>query len=111
MRVDKNAEHTKSAIVLDKAHSTHVGGELKHSVYTLCCQVAVVLVSQVERQVLYAVCFLVPLLNWFDVHGTDLANASRLQAFHEMAPDKSSSTTNDHSDSFDLHCCRLLYGI
>src|SRR5712664_3004003 len=110
MRVDENAEHTKGAIGLDKAHSTHVGRELKHSVYTFCCQVAVVLVSQVERQVLYSVCFLVPLLNWFDVHGTDLASAPRLQAFHEMAPDESPGTTNDHSLSFDLHY-RLLYEI
>ena len=68
----RTRQHAKGAIVLDEAHATHIGSEIQHYGGTTHSGLTCLLVLQVQLQVFHVWETLIPFIQRFDIHGTDL---------------------------------------
>ena len=88
MSIDQHREHAQGLVVLDKAHAPHIGGEVIDLVRAFGGRLAVLFQIQVEHQVLDVLEYLIPFVDWFDVHGADLAISLAAKFGHQRASDK-----------------------
>src|ERR1700728_616037 len=56
---------------------------------------AILLVLQIENEVFNAICQLMPIFNWLNVHRPNDFDSVALQPFHEVASNKSACSAND----------------
>ena len=90
--VDQDVEHAERLVVFDEAHTAHVRGQLVDCGRPCGGGIAVVLVSEIEREVLHAVSELMPLVEWLDVHGANVVEATAKEALDDVSANKAASS-------------------
>src|SRR5215469_12545531 len=95
MRVDQNRKHAQSFIVLDEAHSAHVGCEIVDVGGARYGCVAVLLQFQTQDEVFAVPKFLVPLAERLSINITNAAMALFPQASYQAATNETSGTGNE----------------
>ncbi len=94
MSSGQHAKHAKGFVVFDKAHATHVGGEIKNDCGVPDSFGAVGETLKVQYSIFYVVRGLVPLAKRFLIYRTDHIDAICQQVFNEMTADKSTGAAN-----------------
>src|SRR5215210_2285380 len=96
MGVDQHGQHAKGLVVLDEAHTTHVGCEVVDLVHPFRGFLAAPQTPQIESAIVRGVVQLVPVFSWLDVDGSyvDLAFCEKIR--YEGASDESAGTGNQN---------------
>ena len=95
MSVDEDAEHAEGAIILDETHSAHVSREIVNDTRAFEGAIAGFFFLQIELLVIDAREKLIPFVEGFDVHRTDVRMALLQQVSDQVASDESASAAND----------------
>ena len=92
VRVDQHIEHAQALVVLDKAHATHVCGQIVNRGHAGTRLFAGLEVAQVEDLVDDVVKDLVPLIHGLNINGADSSGEARPEFGNQVSADEAAAS-------------------
>ena len=92
VRVDQHIEHAQALVVLDKAHATHVCGQIVNRGHAGTRLFAGLEEAQVEDLVVDVVKDLVPLIHGLNINGADSSGEARPEFGNQVSADEAAAS-------------------
>jgi hypothetical protein len=105
--VGEHAEHAEGFVVLNEAHSAHIGGQLKNRIDAFGGLKATVAQLEIEDATVGGGVALVPLVKGLDVDRAHRGGSLLKECIHQMTADESASPANQNVCATDLHQLQL----
>src|SRR5580658_5693139 len=100
MRVNQHREHTESFVLLDKAHASHIRGEIVNLACALGRSFAIFPEVQIQGKVLHIPEALIPLMLRLDINRPNALAALFAKLSNQVSPQETSCTGNYDQSRF-----------